>query len=612
MSVLIEKRQLLCYWLAGLLHLLTPQVSLHAQNTLLPSDTLGVLFMDKFQAGQLHQWQPTRDYFVEDNILRISPQSSSPAYLHSSILPKAGMQYEIGFTSTTALSSANYFRFYLSVNKPSTHQPHEGYHLQVDGTSDYHFYKLYRQNGNSRMIIFQSTPLVNEKEHLSAQVMITCDQNGIWRIAVKEYEQKSFLTLLNTAGQAQVKDNVYKLQTDFGLASYFTATRRSSLRFHYILLKAYSSTDQLSVKRASILNPKTISILFSDPLDTATMSEQSNYFISPPKKIENITSQDSIVYLHLKDSLVKETFQINIRKAVLFTGDQIALDTTITLSHTLPYKPHPQDIIINEILFNPKPGGVDFVEIYNNSIEDINLQNWKIGKYNIADTVHYFPAGHYRLLTTNGTIVKQHYPATDLNNLIQLRTLPAYTNISGVVTLRYQEQIIDSLFYTENMHSPFITNKRGISLERQQYKEDTNTPGNFRSSATSAEGATPGYQNSRYSDKIFKKNNFFLTSRTFSPDGDSFEDLLFINYEIQVENAMISLSIVNDRGHMINRLIRNKSIGSSGQITWDGRTENGSPAPPGIYLYIVELYDNQGFNRTFRGSFVLASATSHY
>ncbi|MGJ1264088.1 gliding motility-associated C-terminal domain-containing protein [Sphingobacterium spiritivorum] len=103
-----------------------------------------------------------------------------------------------------------------------------------------------------------------------------------------------------------------------------------------------------------------------------------------------------------------------------------------------------------------------------------------------------------------------------------------------------------------------------------------------------------------------------MSSRTFSPDGDSFEDLLLINYEIQVENAMISLSIVNDRGHMINRLIRNKSIGSSGQITWDGRTENGSPAPPGIYLYIVELYDNQGFKRTFRGSFVLASPASHY
>ncbi|MGJ1388513.1 lamin tail domain-containing protein [Sphingobacterium spiritivorum] len=612
MSILIEKRQLLGYWLAGLLYLIHLQTSSYAQSRLSPSDTTGALFLDQFQASHLRQWQPTTDYIVESNILQISPQSSSPAHLYSSTLPKAGMQYEIGFTSTMPLTSANYFRFYLSVNKPSASLAHQGYHLQVDGTADQHVYKLYRQNGASRIIIFQSIPLPNEKEHLSAQVIITRDQNGIWRIAVKEYEQKSFRTLLNNNGQPQVKDMLYKLQPDFGIAAYFTPMRHSSLRFHYILLKAYASTDQLSIKRSAILNPYTISLLFSAPLDTVFMSQHSNYSFSPLKEIRDVTTQDSIVYLHLKDSLAKETFQININKGALFTGQQITLDTAIVLSYIPAYQAQQHDIIINEILFNPKPGGVDFVEIYNNSKEDINLQGWKIGKYTISDSAHSFPSGHYRLLTTNSIIVKQHYPAADLNNFMQLRALPAYNNISGVVLLRKNDLTVDSLYYTENMHSPFITNKKGISLERQHYKEDTNTPGNFRSAATSAEGATPGYQNSRYSDKIFKKNYFFLSSRTFSPDGDSFEDLLLINYEIQVENAMISLSIVNDRGHMINRLIRNKSIGSSGQITWDGRTENGSPAPPGIYLYIVELYDNQGFNRTFRGSFVLASPASHY
>ena len=54
------------------------------------------------------------------------------------------------------------------------------------------------------------------------------------------------------------------------------------------------------------------------------------------------------------------------------TGSQFSDNTAI---FALPEQGLSKDIIINEVLFNPLNGGVDFVEIYNNSNKFIDLKN---------------------------------------------------------------------------------------------------------------------------------------------------------------------------------------------------------------------------------------------
>lgn len=263
------------------------------------------------------------------------------------------------------------------------------------------------------------------------------------------------------------------------------------------------------------------------------------------------------------------------------------------------------DVVINEILFNPKPGGVDFVELLNQSDRSINLQGWTLGNRLISsEPLILQPQQHLAISTSSATLL-QHYPSVEQHKLHQVPSLPAYPNKQGYVMLYAGTMLMDSLYYNESMHSPLLKNIKGISLERQSPQRPSNEAGNFRSASTISGGATPGYKNSTHSTINEKNNLFFLSSKTMSPDGDSFEDYLEINYELSDSNYMINVDIYSDKGTLVNRLIRQQSAGMRGKITWDGRSENGHLCSPGIYICLMEVYDDKGHREVVKEAFVL-------
>jgi len=263
------------------------------------------------------------------------------------------------------------------------------------------------------------------------------------------------------------------------------------------------------------------------------------------------------------------------------------------------------DLVINEILFNPKKDGVDFVELYNRSDKTLNLQGWLLGNRLITNTLHLFPPGEYRVLTTDPDRVTEHYPSAATGNFIRMPALPPYANERGQVVLKAGATTVDSLFYLSGMHQPFLADVKGISLERQNADADTHEPGNFSSASTLAGGATPGYENSIREDETVSENELSLDSRTFSPNGDGFEDLLLVRYAFREANTMLSLTVFDDKGRTVNRLVRQKSAGRSGMLSWDGTDEKGQPCPGGIYIVQGEIYTDKGYRRSFRESCVL-------
>lgn len=269
-------------------------------------------------------------------------------------------------------------------------------------------------------------------------------------------------------------------------------------------------------------------------------------------------------------------------------------------------------IVINEILFNPKDGSSDFVELYNKTEYPINLQGWQLGNRSISNRLLLIAAGDFLVLTTEKENLLRAYPNAVHDRIHEVPSLPAYPNQQGVVTLFSTTSLIDSLYYHANMHNAWITNPKGVSLERASYEDETNQLGNFKSASTLVGSATPGYKNSLIVDNFLIKNNFYLSSKTVSPDGDGFEDQLEINYKMKATNYMLTVHIYNEKGILVKRLIRNESAASEGKITWDCRDENGLQAPAGHYIYWAEIYDEPGSREVFKQAFVLVHKSQYY
>src|SRR5690606_10962994 len=115
-----------------------------------------------------------------------------------------------------------------------------------------------------------------------------------------------------------------------------------------------------------------------------------------------------------------------------------------TADFFLPQKIHVGDILITEILFNPRPGGADFVEIDNHSEEPLDLQELLIAglvkdtignpKQLLNNSLMIYP-GQYMALTVDPDNITSEYHVEDPADILWMASMPAFPDASGGVFL---------------------------------------------------------------------------------------------------------------------------------------------------------------------------------
>jgi hypothetical protein len=372
-----------------------------------------------------------------------------------------------------------------------------------------------------------------------------------------------------------------------------TPGKINSVNGHYV------DSTAPKILNAFAINDTTISIVLSEPIDPYILQNPYLYsisgFIFNPKPI--YINGDTIV-LKLYAKLTFNTiYTLTINDTLAdCSGNKIGNNNTVKFA--LSQDAQPYDIIVNEILFNPKTGGVDFVEIYNRSKKAINLKSILLAnndtQYPISsDNKLLFP-NEYKALSTNPQIVKNHHPNTIIENCIAMKHLPSFNNDKGTVIIKNANGVIDHFNYTEKMHFSLINNNEGVSLERISTSNLDRTAANWHSAAETAGFATPGFRNSQAVDENDLSNKkIVIDPEIFSPDNDGYNDVLSIHYNVKNVGLLGSITLFDSHGNTIRHLVKNELLGINGTYTWDGINDTGDKARVGIYIIYFETTDTK-------------------
>jgi hypothetical protein len=363
------------------------------------------------------------------------------------------------------------------------------------------------------------------------------------------------------------------------------------------------------------LSSNTILLKFSERLASVVPSINS-IKITPEAEVNQLAFTDqSLTELSVTlkaDLAFSILYEIVVNDITDCAGNSMAKTTT---AFTLPEQPLPGHIVINEILFNPFPTGVDFIEVYNNSKKYFNVKHLKIGNlydsaianiHAASDADLLLAPGSYMVFTTDGNAVANEYPAGHKENFHEVSSLPSMPDDEGaIVLLDSSLNTLDSFGYSKDMHSIYIKDDEGVSLERISFDTGADNRENWKSASSSSGYGTPGYLNSNSKEKLDFAEQILVSPRVISPYSSD-QNFTLIQYNFQKAGWVANVIIFDQQGRTVKTVAENVLLGAQGFLRWDGDDDSGEKARIGYYMINFEVFDDLGNLQTIRKAVAIA------
>jgi Lamin Tail Domain len=298
-------------------------------------------------------------------------------------------------------------------------------------------------------------------------------------------------------------------------------------------------------------------------------------------------------------------------------GNTIAAGTPVPVG--LPVDTAARNIVINEVLFNPKPSGTDYVELFNKGKLVVDAHDLTIARRNaqgiLTNMVPCSPGpflifpGDFYVLSENPDIVSGQYLVRHPESLSPAVNLPSMPDDEGtIVVLDRQGAVADELHYSSSWHFPLLDDVTGVSLERVNPAAPTQSPSNWHSAAADIGYGTPTASNSQHRDTDSAVGTWKATPEVFSPDLDGYDDLLTLSYKFPGPGWSTSVTIYDREGRPIRWLCRNMLCGNEGQLRWDGLDEAQKHPGWGAYLVVAESIALDGRRSVWRKRISIAGS----
>ena len=378
-----------------------------------------------------------------------------------------------------------------------------------------------------------------------------------------------------------------------------------------------------NLKSAFAHDDLTIVAVFDEPVDSLQGATVGNYHIDNGLSIVNAITVAPVfntVQLSLNGALSPGIIY-NLTANNVTDCKSNAIGTANTARVGLPVEPSSSDIVVNEMLFNPKSNGFDYVEFYNASNKIVDASKLYAANRNNSNAISsikqissipfYIYPGDYLVITEDLASLEINYLVQNPDAVVQLSSLPSYPDDEGdIILLNGQGDVIDEVKYSDHWHFKLIDNPDGVSLERIDPSGPSQDAVNWHSAASTAGYGTPSYQNSQYKKTQPIDATIEVTPKIFSPDNDGHDDVATIQYKLADPGYVANITIYDAHGRPVRYLVKNGTLGSGGQWNWDGLDEKGNKLPIGTYIIYTEIFNLQAKKQHFKNTIVLARKLS--
>ena len=365
------------------------------------------------------------------------------------------------------------------------------------------------------------------------------------------------------------------------------------------------------MKMAFILDTSAAEIGFSESMDSLSLQQKTSWILEPgnihPEKVILLPPHFTNVRLCFKESFNPNQIYLLKTSGVISDCAGNIADSTRSIRLAIPDSISKNEVVINEILPHPNPGGARFVELYNRSEKIVDLKEVALAGCDTSDQFHealkpvteksflLFP-GEYALLTAGPGQIQEQYYCPYPERILKMTSFPTLDEDSGTVVLAMKDNqmVIDRVKYEKDYHYPLLSSTDGVSLERISADRSSSDDGNWHSAAETAGFATPTYQNSQWKEPGDTDQFVALSPEIFSPDNDGRDDFLSISFKTGEAGYAAAVNIFNSQGCLIRQLFSNTLIAPMATFSWDGFTDNRTKAPMGYYILFVELVRPDG------------------
>jgi hypothetical protein len=333
--------------------------------------------------------------------------------------------------------------------------------------------------------------------------------------------------------------------------------------------------------------------------------------ISPDSVVPEMPIADAITLCFAQETPLIGDFQIKLDSIVDCSGNVMGA-RKINLGSVS--SPGYGSVLINEIMYDPQEGSIEFIELYNPGKEFFDIRDLSVDVVAQGESLRepvplsresrLLLPGEFLVISRNNQLLMNAY-ALEISGLwLQLEQLVPLSNSGGTVYLTDRGgNTVDMAEYSDRIHTEMLDHTKGVSLERISSDRPGSEPANWHSAASIEGYSTPGRQNSQSADYPGSSGPgsvdlLRVEPAVFSPDNDGYQDLLSIHVVTGREGEVISLWITDLSGHLVRNLASNHLTGPSNRYSWDGEREEGELCHEGFYvIHLMTYHEESGHSR---------------